>query len=142
MAVVIVCDVCDTQFTPEAWTGLVMTIPGEMLETFIDETQEYHACSWRCVSMLANHYAPKGREEDVPEEEPARQINEVSLHSTSLDTFPGPFAEAVAEADPDVQSNIQFGSTPLEERRQSDFEMPMDGITKDRQPIRLRRTDQ
>ena len=141
MAVVIVCDVCDTQFTPDAWTGLVMTIPGEMLETFVEDEQEYHACSWRCVAMLAKHYAPgiasrvEAREEVKIDEGALRRVEGISL-----DTEDGPYAEVLMGDD--VQSNIQFGSTPLEERRQSDFEMPMDGITKDRQPIRLRRTDQ
>jgi hypothetical protein len=139
MAVLIVCDVCDTQFRQDEWEGLTMTIPPEMLDLSEDRDEEtYTICSWGCVHGLAQHMVGDVVDHTSPQDvdEPVDYVptDAVVEAVKKFEDFPGNSGPV---------GTISFGNNPLETRIQPTDETPMDGITRDRQiigtQVRLRR---
>jgi hypothetical protein len=136
MAVRIICDVCDELSDPDTWAGLTMTIPGELLGTFSGEELEIHVCSWKCVYILADSKLPSTDElstvvgEDEPEKFQGPMIDREALQAE---------LERSQSAYEEKTNKIAWGNNPNAGLKQPDAEVPMEGVTKDRQTIRLKR---
>lgn len=138
MAVRIICDVCDKLWEPDDWGGLSMTIPGALLGTFDGEEIEVHVCSWECVFLLSRSKIPGAdRFQELAEEvETAKKAEEIYDREEALAELIQTNAIAGAKAD---AAAITWGNNPDAGRKQPDADIPLGGITKDRQTIRLRR---
>jgi hypothetical protein len=133
MAVRIICDVCDELADPSTWSGLTMNIPGEMLGTFTGEELEIHVCSWLCVYNLAVSKADLRTTEPAPNK---AQFEGPLIDREALQAELDRSQEALGESQP---AKIAWGNNPNAGKKQPDAEVPMDGVTKDRQSIRLKR---
>lgn len=143
MAVLIVCDVCDTQFRQDEWEGLTMTIPPEMLDLSEDRGEEtYTICSWGCVHGLAQHMVGDAVDHTSPQDvdEPVDYVPTDAVVE-AVKRFEEPRSEDVRPTGP--VGTISWGNNPLESRVQPDDETPMEGVTRDRRvvgtQVRLRR---
>lgn len=136
MAVRIQCDVCDNVASPDTWLGLTMTIPGELLGTFTGEELEIHVCSWKCVFILSRDKIGMAPDAEVDDGPLVKRDEAVYDREEALAELIQTNAIAGAEA---RQAAITWGNNPDAGKRQPDAEVPLPGVTKDRQQIRLRR---
>lgn len=139
MAVIISCDVCDETFPQAMWEGMAMSIPNNLLGLPDEGEESYTICSWECVFNLARHQVdPEEAEEPVPYAlTPAPRYETSEKGETTLEDAVAAFGLGDTNAGP-----IVLGTTPLEKRRQPSDETPLDGITKNRRNITLRREAQ
>jgi hypothetical protein len=135
VAVRIICDVCDELADPETWQGLTMTIPGELLGTFTGEELEIHVCSWKCVYILAMDKA--GPQIGAMERQAERELERDQFEAAPIDNERE--ARAQQRAEEAAESAITWGNNPNAGLKQPDIDIPLGGITKDRQTIRLRK---
>jgi hypothetical protein len=143
VAVRIMCDVCDNVADPSTWLGLTMTIPGEMLGTFTGEELEIHVCSWRCVFILSRDKIGMTPDADVDDGPLVkRDAEEYTAAPVDRDReriaqeLVARNAQAAADAE---EAMITWGNNPNAGRKQPDADIPLGGITRDRQTIRLRK---
>jgi hypothetical protein len=141
VAVRIQCDVCDYVASPDTWQGLAMTIPGELLGTFTGEELEIHVCSWRCVYILGRDKIGMTPDDEMPDELELVKKDEPDLvydREEVVTELIQRNARAGAKAD---QAAITWGNNPDAGLKQPDADIPLGGITRDKQQIRLRRKD-
>lgn len=139
MAVRIICDVCDRLSDPDEWMGLMMTIPGAMLGTFDGEELEIHVCSWECVFSLAHSKVPGADRYQAAHDADPETADLVYDREEALAELIAQNAQAGAKAEAEMSSPIAWGNNPDAGKKQPDVDIPLGGITKDRQQIRLRR---